>query len=177
MPLVGPGKQFGAAVGSHHRTCRVVMSRRQEDGVCLRRTKRLDRDAAAVDGEWHRRQPVPEDRSATIGVAWILDRDPSTAARLDELRHEVDGLGETVAHDDVVRVGGGATDPVEVGSQRPAQLRRAPPVEVGQALARRLDQHATHRAQPDLTREQRDVRAPVREVDPDGGRRLRRSLW
>ena len=82
-----------------------------------------------------------------------LDPDPFAATRLDQLRDQVDGLGESIADDDVVGVGGRASHPVEVRRQRLAG-RRPSPIQVGQSFARRLDQDAADGAQPDSPREE-----------------------
>ena len=68
-----------------------------------------------------------------VGVAWVLHRDPSTAAGLDQLGDEVDRLREAVADHDALGIGVRATHPIEILGERLPELLRATAVQVGTA--------------------------------------------
>ena len=90
----------------------------------------VDDDAFLVDVDTAPADAQPVELVAGVGVARVLDSDDVTASVAKSAHCEAETVGEPVADDDVIAIGGDAPNTAQVLRDRLAQLDEAPRVDV-----------------------------------------------
>ncbi len=161
-----PRLERGPALRRHDRSGGEVVRGRDDDRVRGGPCQRLHDEPVVVDRDRIDHETGPLGGPDRVALARVLDGDPSRSVGPQDLGHKAEGLGEPVADDDPLGVGGGAAHAVEIRRQRVPELRGAAVVEVAEAVARRLVEDPPQGPEPGLPGELGDVGSTVEEVDP-----------
>ena len=166
----GPAQHRGPPLGGQHRTGRPLVRRRQHDGVGAGSGEQVDPDAVPVHRDPDDLEPGrPRGGQGVVTRGGVLQREPPRARRRQHADEQRDALRVPGADHDLVRLGHGAADPVQVAGDRRPQLRHAAARQVAEQVVRRAGQRAADRAQPRGAGEAGHVGAAVAQVDPRRG--------
>ena len=149
-------------------TCRVLVCRRQHDGLGPKRPQPSRLRARFIDGQWSYAQTLGADDVAVHGIARILHRHALDTEGAKRACQQREAVREASTDDDVLGTGYDASDPAEVGGKGGAQLRTAPRVAVVEDLIWLAVEYGPFRPQPLGSRKRRSKVQPAGpKIDPD----------
>jgi hypothetical protein len=163
----GPAEHGRPVAGGQHRTGGPLVRGRQHDGVGAGFLQHVHPDAVAVDRyPGHLEPGRPRGRQGVVSGGGVLEREPLGTRGGQHPDEQGDALRVAGADHDLVGLGQGAADPVQVVGDSGPQLRYAAARQVAEQVVRRGCERPADRAQPRGPGEAGHVGAAVAQIDP-----------